>query len=96
MIKDFFKKLHSLTPSWVFMLLALFSGIMSFLGLGVTLKLGGVQFVALYSWITGGYVDNQALAVAILAGVLCATFTYFARASYILLNAGLKASEEGR
>ena len=96
MIKKLFKKIRIHTPSWVWAILALYSGIMAVLGMCVTVKLGGVHIIAAYSWVTGGFVDNEALAIAILAGLFSATFTYFARASFLFYKETINSSQQGR
>ncbi len=89
------KTCFSSVPSWIFFLLALFTGIMGCLGFAIVIKLHGVHFAAVYAYLSSGMRDNTALAVAIFGFALSSTLTIFGRASYILYMETLKASKKG-
>ncbi len=82
-------------PSWILFLLALLAGIMSCLGLAITIKLDGVHFKAAYAYLSSGMTDDTSLVVAILGFALSSTFSTFGLASYMFYVETLKVSKKG-
>ncbi|WP_204902942.1 hypothetical protein, partial [Microbulbifer mangrovi] len=89
-MKKHLEKIANSIPPAVWFIFSFVSGSMAVLTACLAYEIGGAQFAAAFSFITGGFKDMQALFVAIYGTIFSSTL-FFGISSYKLFKRSLEA-----